>query len=160
MPPNARTWQVSGRPEVMARVGGVKRKMFNASYWASEVGPGNWGWRVVNGSCGGGPFVLGPHARKSCEEMFVDMDLSSGVFETPEWIVEIMSRPVYDRISGPKTRLDLRIKPKVDEAVMRVAPHGIVGQSFDQDEYAIDGRVDKYPTRGNFTTSALAEGAI
>jgi len=37
------------------------RTWLNVSYWASEVGPGNWGWSVVNGTCGVARFTLRPN---------------------------------------------------------------------------------------------------
>eukprot|EP00967_Tisochrysis_lutea_P028185 scaffold32784_cov23-Tisochrysis_lutea.AAC.1 len=30
----------------------------NLSYWGEEVGPGNWGWKVINGTCSGGRFHM------------------------------------------------------------------------------------------------------
>ena len=115
---------------------------------------------MINGSCGGGPFKLGPLAHKACEEFEIKTAHSSGTFETPEWSIRVTPQPVYDRVSGPKTRLDLNIRPKVSETSMKVAPHGIIGQSFDGDNRAVNGKVDTYPKSGTFTTKAMAEGAI
>lgn len=65
---------------------------------------------------------------------------------------------VYDRISGPKHRLDVSFSGRGDAAA-RSLPHGIIGQSFSSltPRY---GLLDKYPDAGNFTTVAMAEGAI
>jgi len=78
---------------IVALVGGKKRKAANsqvstagralpltlrhlppplqvatASFWASELSEFNTGWRVVNGSCGGGGFSLGMGEKRRCEE--------------------------------------------------------------------------------------------
>ena len=41
-----------------------------------------------------------------------------------------------------------------------IAPHGIVGQSFDGSHVAVSGKQDDYGNGPEFTTSAQAEGAI
>ena len=41
-----------------------------------------------------------------------------------------------------------------------IAPHGIVGQSFDGSKVAVSGKQDDYGNGPEFTTSAQAEGAI
>ena len=41
-----------------------------------------------------------------------------------------------------------------------VAPHGIIGQSFDGSQLAVTGKQDQYTDAPEFTTSAQAEGAI
>jgi len=41
-----------------------------------------------------------------------------------------------------------------------IAPHGVVGQSFDGSKIAVSGKLDKYGEAPAFTTSAQAEGAI
>ena len=41
-----------------------------------------------------------------------------------------------------------------------IAPHGIIGQSFDGSMIAVSGKLDDYGDRPEFTTSAQAEGAI
>ena len=41
-----------------------------------------------------------------------------------------------------------------------IAPHGIVGQSFDGSKLAVSGKQDDYGNGPEFTTSAQAEGAI
>jgi hypothetical protein len=89
--------------------------------------------------------------------------MSTVKIEMPEWRVTIRNKPVYDRIAGPHHRLDISIEQKVSDANMMVEPHGIVGQSFDGDDKPRNGKVDVYPDRhiaGEFTTTAMAEGAI
>ena len=76
-----------------------------------------------------------------------------------------MAVPSYDYqcnwLSGPKVRLDLGITLRVPKESLQVAPHGIVGQSFDGDGIGIIGARDPVPRAGtNLTTTAMAEGAI
>ena len=54
---------------IVARVGGAKRKFANISFWASELNDQNWGWKTVNGTCGGNFFRIGKQASKQCEEL-------------------------------------------------------------------------------------------
>jgi len=42
----------------------------------------------------------------------------------------------------------------------RIAPHGIIGQSFDGSMIAVSGKQDKYNDLPEFTTTAQAEGAL
>ena len=59
-----------------------------------------------------------------------------------------------------KCHADVFITALIPEKSMRVSPHGIIGQSFDRDNIAKNGKTDVYPLKGYFKTSALAEGAI
>ena len=91
------------------------------------------------------------------------MDVATATLDVDEWELTLTIRPVYDRLQGPHRRLDLGMRPKVPDRALAVAPHGIVGQSFDGDALPRKGRVDVYPPLdrpGSFTTSAMAEGAI
>ena len=54
----------------------------------------------------------------------------------------------------------MQIKPRVAESAFKLPPHGIVGQGWDGDGKAIDGEQDKFPFSGEFTTYAMAKGAI
>jgi len=69
-------------------------------------------------------------------------------------------RPTYD-IESPKS-LNPGVK-SLKSPRATVAPHGLIGQSWDGDQIAISGRTDDYysvPAGHTFTTSAQAEGAI
>jgi len=135
------------------------RTWLNVSYWASEVGPGNWGWSVVNGTCGWVRFTLRPNRQTTCRGSTVRTNYSSAVIRLPEWAVEVFARPVYDRIDGPLHRLDLSLGPLRDDADLPAWPHGLVGQSFDGDGRARHGRLDDY-SAAEVVTTAMAEGAI
>ena len=50
--------------------------------------------------------------------------------------------------------------PRVAESKFSVPPHGVIGQSWDGDNKAVFGDEDEFPVRGEYTTSAMAEGAV
>ena len=142
-------------------------RFFNVSYWACNLNDGGWSWFTINGTCSkphnANVFVLGIHAAKTCDNLKVAIKQESAVVETHEWSFLVRSRPVYDRLSGPKHRIDVTVQQQVGDREFAVRPHGIVGQSFDGDNRPRRGRVDVYPSRdvrANFTTRAMAEGAI
>jgi len=135
------------------------RSWLNALYWAKEVGEGNWGWKVVNGSCGGRSFSLYPLDARACGAGGATTAHSSAVFALPEWEVGVKSHPVYDRIEGPMHRLDLSLRPLLPEARLAKWPHGLIGQSFNGDARPRQGKQDDYSTPVVWTT-AQAEGAI
>ena len=143
---------------LVARVGGYKRKWANASFWASELNRDNWGWRIVSGTCGGHAFKLGRGGFRKCEELEMEVRMSSATFEVGNWTFTALGNHVYNRLYGPHHRLDLELNAKGDAAA-RYSPHGIIGQSFAHREPR-NGSVDHYPDAGDFTTSAMAEGAI
>jgi len=135
------------------------KKWLNASYWASELNAANWGWRVVNGTCGGRWFKLGKGGFRSCEDFGITVDMASASFTSADWQVSVSGNHVFDRISGPRHRLDLGFRAMAEDTAARLLPHGIVGQSFATPTWR-EGMVDIYPASGSFTTTAMAEGAI
>lgn len=78
------------------------------------------------------------------------------------WQINATRKPVYDWIAGAsKWRLDLGVRPFKQKQKISCFPHGLLGQSFDFDGVARDGKMDTYDTNTNeYTTSAMAEGAI
>ena len=79
---------------------------------------------------------------------------------TGRWLVEAASKafPNPDKNPG-KALLDVQLNPLYDADHDPVAPHGLIGQSWDGDGVAIDGAQDDY-TATEVTTSAMGEGAI
>jgi len=136
-----------------------KNVWMNTSYWAQEVGDQNWGWRMVNGTCDGRKYALGPHGHDQCYGSSVSTGLASAEFKLPEWELRIESRRVFGHIKGPEHRLDLAMKPTVRETDLSAWPHGIIGQSYDGDDSPISGKQDDYSTP-IVHTEAMAEGAI
>jgi len=55
--------------------------------------------------------------------------------------------------------LDVAIQPLYNVDADVVAPHGIIGQAYDGDNLAVDGKIDSDKS-GESTTAAQAEGAI
>ena len=56
-------------------------KLAKASFWASQLMEENWGWKVINGSCGvvddrdrGRAFTFGARGSKRCYELSIAMD--------------------------------------------------------------------------------------
>lgn len=145
---------------VVAIVGGTKQKEIKFSHLTRNANDQNWGWKMINGTCGGHHFYLGPHSRKTCEEFEAGVEASTSTVRVHDWTIIATTNYVYGWISGPKHRIDLTIFPNIPEKQMSVAPHGIIGQSYDNDDYATDGKMDVYPSSGVFHTSAQAEGAI
>ena len=118
----------------MARVGGTKRKLLLASFWASELNENNWGWRVINGSCAGHVFQLGKGGFRRCEELGIEVealelawhledcraylsplsreqvDMASAAFSTRNWTITVRGNRVHGHISarlrakGPRSR--------------------------------------------------------
>ena len=148
----------------------------HVSYYASIISPNSLiGWS--NGTCAGEKFKLvgwaltplrdGPKNRRQCGEVRVQSDYSSIRLTLPEWNITIAPKAVpsyYHRdmwVSGPRVRLDVQFALRVPERSLRVAPHGIVGQSFDGSGVGVDGARDPVPQSGlNLTTTAMAEGSI
>ena len=58
-------------------VGGHAGHKATASFWSTELNEHNWGFQVVNGSCGGRPFKFGKHGGKKCFELTMAMEHSS-----------------------------------------------------------------------------------
>jgi hypothetical protein len=82
------------------------------------------------------------------------------VVSTGEWEVSATSKPFPNPRAHPgKALLNLDFRPLYDADHDVVAPHGLIGQSFDGSNLRVDGRVDDY-SGAELTTSANAEGAI
>ena len=90
------------------------------------------------------------------------------------WEVNCTRKPIYNQITGSsKWRFDLSMRMldgrtglerSHDKASATCLPHGVIGQSYDFDDIAVDGATDDYShsTLGNpvVITRAQAEGAI
>jgi len=145
----------------------------NLTFSAETMGDwSNFGqtMRSITGSCAdpseaSNPYTFQRNAPNVCGEVAVDIQLHNPAHVTvtsAEWRVVATAQPVYDRVSGPRMRLDLRFELLTAEEKLSTMPHGIVGQSWDGDGLATDGMIDLYPTSAGavFTTYAMAEGAI
>jgi hypothetical protein len=138
-------------------------KLFHVSFKTSELNQWGWGWHMVNTTCGTVKRTVSMHQAAECDNLRVSVDLSTVHIEADEWRVVLHGMPVPGRISGPHHRIDLDITQKVADHEFAVPPHGIIGQSFDNNPVPRVGKQDKYPpldTEAEFTTKAMAEGAI
>jgi len=76
------------------------------------------------------------------------------------WLIEATSKPFPNPAKNPgKALLDVQVNAVYDADKDVVAPHGLIGQSWDGDSVALDGALDDY-TGKEVTTKAMAEGAI
>lgn len=85
------------------------------------------------------------------------------------WEVNATRHPVYNYIAGPSQwRFDFKMR-KLDgtpfaklhgSASTSCYPHGLIGQSYDGDSIAINGRRDDYSQGSEIRTKAQLEGAI
>lgn len=93
-------------------------------------------------------------ARKHARE--ATLTISNGEFE-----VQATSRFLsWSKQNNNKKRIDVAIKPlKLGVVASPVAPHGLIGQTFDGDKTAIDGAIDDY-SPSEVYTKAMGEGAI
>ena len=108
-------------------------------------------------------FVLSPHKSAECDNLRVSIDTSSVTIDADEWKIVLHGMPVPNRIAGPHHRIDLDITQKVADHEFAVVPHGIIGQSFDNNPVPRVGTLDVYPPLdevAEFTTKAMAEGVI
>lgn len=81
--------------------------------------------------------------------------------EANGWQINATRRPIYNWVAGPSQwRLDVAMKPLNQKQAPSCLPHGLIGQSFDFDGVAHDGAVDDYDADVEYTTKAMAEGAI
>jgi len=79
---------------------------------------------------------------------------------TGRWQLSVWSKPFPNAKANPgKALLNMKVEALYDADHDIVAPHGLIGQSYDGDDKAVDGALDDY--RGKeVTTKAMAEGAI
>jgi hypothetical protein len=139
-------------------------RLFNVTYKTSELNENGWGWKMVNATCGKERFSFGGRGSSAaCDNLRVYVDWSTVHVEADEWRIALRGMPVPKRISGPHHRIDLDITQKVRDHEFAVVPHGIIGQSFDNNPVPRVGKKDTYPPLdevAEFTTKAMAEGAI
>jgi len=77
------------------------------------------------------------------------------------WQVDATSKPFpkAEKNVG-KAMLNVQVNALYDADHDVVAPHGLIGQSFDGDDVGVDGAQDDYKGKTEVTTTAMAEGAI
>merc|ERR1711988_1081734 len=82
------------------------------------------------------------------------------IVSTGRWDVQAWSKPFPNRVADAgRALLNVKIEATYDADHDLVAPHGLIGQSYDGDDVAVDGAVDSYHGK-EVTTKAMGEGAI
>ena len=82
------------------------------------------------------------------------------IVETDKWQMAASADPFpFPILNKGKVLMNIEVTPKYDADKDVVAPHGIFGQAYDDDEMAVNGAVDS-PTGNEWTTKAQGEGAI
>jgi len=82
------------------------------------------------------------------------------VVSTGKWQTTVWNHAFPNAKENPgKSLLNVHIEPQYNADADPVAPHGLVGQSYDGDGQGVNGATDDYSTR-EVTTSAMAEGAL
>jgi hypothetical protein len=84
--------------------------------------------------------------------------------QTPEWHVAMTSKVTPSIVNATSCAtgwciLNVEARPLFDTDDAKVAPHGLIAQSYDGDDKAVIGKLDRYNLR-EVTTSAMGEGAI
>jgi len=76
------------------------------------------------------------------------------------WQTSVWSRPYPNSAANPgKALLNIHMEALYDADLDPIAPHGLIGQSYDGDMTPTDGALDDY-TGKEVTTKAMAEGAL
>jgi len=79
---------------------------------------------------------------------------------TDMWQMSVWSKPYPNAAANPgKALLNIHIEALYNADEDPVAPHGLIGQSYDGDATPIDGELDDYKGK-EITTKAMAEGAL
>jgi hypothetical protein len=89
-------------------------------------------------------------------------DAKTVLLSNGAWAIKAKNRFLpYKHMNDMKRRLDLSIWPTGDVDHDPVAPHGLIGQSYDRDDKKVLGALDDYKIPGKvIVTKAMGEGAI
>lgn len=157
----------------------VHGSFFTDAYWKVQTRTGDE--FVVNTSASNIGFDVvdpmgTPVASKHCvwtevnrDDMRVLYKQATLVMRVAGWETNVTRKPVYNRLSGPRWRFDLSLRPlnstgfesRHGNASGVVSPHGILGQTWDVDGIAVDGAQDDYEHSGvEMWTASMAEGGI
>jgi hypothetical protein len=137
---------------------------------------------IVHGLPGVSALRLNAGDAKRLEDVSVALETRAGgqggeaevlKVTTSGWRIEASARLIWRSTSPGKKQIDLSFSPVRDPLAALsatgkvVAPHGLIGQSYDGDSIAIDGKQDHYKqlwkAQGSgheIVTTAQAEGAI
>jgi len=119
---------------------------------------------VKIGVDGAAPVAYKAPFSMSLDDVSVRIADRTAQISMPEWLVNISSRLKPTILRGTachdgKCFAEVKFKPLANMDTAKVAPHGLIGQAFDQDDLAVIGAQDEY--KGDeITTTAMGEGAI
>jgi hypothetical protein len=105
------------------------------------------------------------HAGQVLEVEGINVGLSNDLvfsFTNGAWKALAENRALpYQRLNPNKRRLDVTMYPVGDVDDEPVAPHGLIGQTYDRDDKMVIGALDDYNIPGKvIVTRAMGEGAI
>jgi len=104
--------------------------------------------------------VTEAHGKFELSDLMVSLTGRKLTVETNQWRMIAGVNPFpFASLNKGKILLDIELYPLYEADKDTVAPHGIFGQAYDDDDLAIDGAVDK-ATKDEMTTTAQGEGAI
>ena len=106
-------------------------------------------------TCGEEKKLLESYNNLTCFDTFIKTFYSTSVIQTPNWEINVVALDVFGHMSGPSKNVNIKFKRLRNYGNV----HGIIGQSF-MFNHTVYGKLDKYPTHGVYTTTAMAEGAI
>ena len=132
---------------------------------------GTPGFVVFNGEGVADKRFLGAWKEYAYDDVQVFSKQITTVVRAAGWEVNVTSKPIYNGLPGnAEWRFDVNMRPLDDiptlaakhgsSTIGTIAPHGIIGQSFDNDDIAVIGALDKYTGLTEMTTKAQAEGFI
>jgi hypothetical protein len=76
------------------------------------------------------------------------------------WRASVWNKPFPNAAANPgKALLNIHVEPLYNADADPIAPHGLIGQSYDGDGQPVNGKTDDY-AETEVTTQAMAEGAI
>ena len=92
------------------------------------------------------------------DDVSVSLEKRAATIKTSEWTIGLSSKMKPGMVGATtcadgKCFLEVKMSPLVDVATLKVAPHGLIGQTYDGDGVGVIGKTDDYKTRDNAVTA-------
>ena len=158
----ARTWCASSSPSYCPHWSGRPRMLhieFNSTHLTGTA------HRAVVRELGRPAVMVGGEGLH-IDNVFIQtrghQEATSVVVNTGQWRLSATAKHFPNPEANPgKMLLHVDVAARYDADHDQVAPHGLIGQSYDGDTVAVDGAQDDYRMGGDvMETAAQAEGAI
>jgi len=100
------------------------------------------------------------------DDVSVALEKRVVTIKTPDWIIGLSSKMNQGMVGAGTTCadgmcfLEAKMSPLVDVATLQVAPHGLIGQTYDGDGVGVIGKTDDYKTRDNTVTARASHTAV